>query len=178
MRRGGPLSLVALIGLLGTLGYLNWLAINNDIETSPVVPVQSGASSSPGTQTPIEDPVSTLSDLKETMARPLFNTTRRPAGPATVEQREPEPPAQPPPAPALSPPEHLQLIGTMRNGPKQARALIRVENAPAAAWFDVGAEIGGWRLSEVADDHVVVESGGRRSQITLHSDKNAIPAPR
>ena len=174
----GAFNVLCALAALGGLGLANWYAANTGIDVSAIVPAPQSAGASQNPSQGIGEKELMISELKDTLARPLFNSTRRPDPPgAAATPPAPEAPVAAAPAalPAVS--EHLQLLGMMRQGQGKARALIRVENATSAAWFDVGAEIGGWRLSEIAGDHVVVESGGQRSKLALYPEKSPGPAP-
>ena len=171
------LTVFCALAALAGLGYANWYAAETGIDVSAIAPPAQSAGASPNPGQGIGENEVMINDLKETLARPLFNSTRRPDPPvAAATPPAPETPVAAAPAalPAVS--EHLQLLGMMRQGQGKARALIRVENAATAAWFDVGAEIGGWRLREIGGDHVVVESGGQRSKLALHPGTGAGPA--
>ena len=169
-------SILIVLAALGALGYANWYAANSEIEVSPLTPpAATAAMPVPGTTLDSDEKTVALGDLQETLTRPLFNSSRRPeqppaapvTGPATVS----------PPAPSAAPPENLQLIGVMRKGPGSARALIRVEHSGVAGWYNSGADVAGWHLSEIADDHVIVESGGQRSRLALYPEKSTKASP-
>ena len=169
----GILSTTMRAAIFAALGFANWQAAVHPIETGAIA-----APNGTGTATPerLENPAKpgenkiSIAGLSQTLARPLFNATRRPRTPdvAVAKAAEPTPPA---PQAAAAPPAQLHLIGMMRNGNSKPRALIRVENSPTAVWIDVGTEIAGWRLSEVNAGHVVIEGSGQRVQLVLYPDK-------
>ena len=171
----GILSTTTRAALFAALGFANWQAA--------VYPIETGAIAAPngtGTATPerLENPAKTgenkisIADLSQTLARPLFIAVRRPRTAGVAVAKAAEPAAAPAPQAAAAPPAQLHLIGMMRNGSSKPRALIRVENSSTAAWIDVGAEIAGWRLSEVNADHVIIEGSGQRVQLVLYPDKS------
>ncbi len=170
-RASGIISGLLLAGAVAGLGYSNWMAVNEAIDTSPVMPPVLPTPATTQDLTRTNQKSVTLNDISETVTRPLFNATRRPAPPPKIEDNTaatlklPLPPAI---TTTSTPPSNLRLIGTMRSGDKQRRALVQVENAPSAAWLEVGADAGGWRVSEIGEDHIVVEAAGARSTLVLH----------
>ena len=178
-----PAFAVFALAAIAALGYANWYATATEIELSPILPGTTGAALAPSPQAVPEDKIAALGEFQETLARPLFNSTRRPdpevtiAPPPPPPQQPPQKEPEPPPAPTaaapaiLPPPEHLQLIGMMHQGGERHRALIRIDSAGTTKWYETGADIAGWRLSEIAADHVVIEGGGQRSELTLHAQK-------
>jgi hypothetical protein len=168
MRGLKPLLTMLALATLSVLGLANWHAFNDEIDLSPITPADNAGAQGLNLQPAGNDRIGALQDLKETLARPLFTSSRRPEPPVAVAAEVDPPPAATAPSADPAPQERLQLIGVMHHGAKRARALIRVENANSASWYDSGAEIAGWRLREIADDHVVVEIGGVRSTLALH----------
>lgn len=171
----GILSKTMWAAALAALSFANWQAAVYPIETGAIAAPKGVASAA---HEVLENPAKlsenkvSIADLAQTLARPLFNTTRRPRTPEVAIVKAPDAPAPAPPPPTAAPPVQLHLIGLMRNGSSKPRALIRVENSPTAAWIDLGDEIGGWRLSEVNAGHVVVEGSGQRVQLGLYPDKS------
>lgn len=174
----GGRSIIAgmlLTAAVAGLGYGNWQAVNEAIDTTPIMPPV------PATPVTAADPTTTgpktitLNDISETVSRPLFMASRRPAPPPKNDENTSLTQTPPPPAPSANatPPANLRLIGTMKSGDTQRKALIQVENSQSAKWLDVGADAGGWRVSEIAEDHVVVEAAGARSTLLLHPSKGA-----
>lgn len=168
----GVWGMITWATMLAALGVANWQAATYPIDASAIAAPKGGE---PATAKTLEtsakpgDNKVSMAELSETLARPLFNVNRRPRAPE-IAVKAPDAPAPPPPA-AGPPPAQLHLIGMMRAGSSKPRALIRIENAPTATWIDVGTEIAGWRLSEVANDHVVIEGNGQRVQLMLYADK-------
>lgn len=173
-QRRGILGTMMWAALVAALGFANWQAA--------VYPIEIGAIAAPGgpaTTAPasFENPAKigknevSIAGLMQTLERPLFNADRRPRTPEVAIVKAPDAPAAPPPPAPATPPVQLHLIGMMRNGSSKARALIRIENAPTAAWIDLGAEIGGWRLSEINAGYVIVEGSGQRLQLVLYPEK-------
>jgi hypothetical protein len=152
---------IAVLPLIGALAVLNvWLlAMTIDISPSGV---DDGASSfervieAAAAIAPFE--AKPLSSYRETEARPLFSTNRRPA--TATAQPSPE-------APSGSPPD-LQLVGVMMIAPAQKRALIRSPHQPRARWISEGGQIDGWKLLTVGTSAIVIERSGGRQEVKLH----------
>lgn len=115
---------------------------------------------------PVELPA--LASLTETIARPLFSPSRRPAQSTPSEPDEAQVAANPDLAEV-----DFKLVGLMRSDKSGARALIRHEREgggePQAAWFSEGDEIGGWTLQRVATDRVLLSQNARRSELLLYA---------
>jgi hypothetical protein len=168
----GPiiLSTVALAGL----GYANWHALAEPVDTSPVV-VEATIANAAGDEhaTLIEPKQLALADLAETLTRPLFYAGRRPiskinnslaVAAAPVQISEPAKPD------VFSPPiANLRLIGILSDDQSSQQVLIQSETGSPATWQRVGAEVDGWRVKEIAAEHVVVEASGKRAVLKLHA---------
>ena len=153
------------------LGYGNWLALGESIDVSPAMP--SAVASNTNSNLSVADAqlhVVTLADLKETLTRPLFYVKRRPLVLRQAEQIAGTPVVPAPPTAVTVPNANLRLLGLMRGGEAGQRVLIQTDNGPAAQWQTIGAEIGGWRLTNIEADHVIIESSGTRSVLTLHPE--------
>lgn len=107
------------------------------------------------------------SDRDEVLARPLFRPDRRPWQPIPAAPfRLSAAPAPPPVVEPPLPPPDIRLVGLVRSG-ETVRALIRSGAAPAARSYVRGDLIGGWRLSEVGRDRIVLEARGERREVML-----------
>ena len=76
-------------------------------------------------------------------------------------------------------PPDLVLVGVIVDG-TNSLALIKTASAPLAAAYRVGAVVSGWQVTEISPDHVVIGSGGVRSEIHLQANKStpqATPTP-
>jgi Type II secretion system protein C len=165
-----------LVATVAGLAYGNWLALNQSIETSPVLANDRQTSVAPATAA-ADEKSANLGDFSETLARPLFRPDRRPAPPEAekpvVTETKPEPVEQ---VAAAPPPSNLRLLGTLRSGVETTRALLKLTDSDTARWVEIGGELGGWRLREIGDDRVVVEAQGKRSTLVLYPVKVAPPA--
>ena len=103
-----------------------------------------------------------LPQFLQTIARPLFTPTRRPAAVA----------ARPAAAPAAAPTpsaQGLRLIGLIKTEGGETRVLIRSADEPLGTWVLVGGEVAGWKVTAIGDSKVTVESGGRRFDLNLYA---------
>lgn len=157
------------------LGYLNWWLATSSVDISPIAPAGPSGSTAPsaqGLRLISEAHVQPLSELRETVMRPVFRPDRRPPG---VMQAASEAPAAPEMAPNQSPADNLKLVGMMRSGTSAQRALIRVAGLPDAAWVEVGAEIGGWTVGRIETDRVLIERNGDKAELKLFTPRLSAP---
>ena len=108
-------------------------------------------------------------DLTETLARPLFQSTRRPY--VAVEVTEEAPAAIAPPAPKSIPPpkfpDGLKLVGIVELADAKPAALLRSESAPEGLKVSTGDELQGWRVSAIGRDTVTLTAGESRRVMSL-----------
>lgn len=170
-RLGGKILYVSTLAAVTALGYGNWAMMNEAIDTSPIVGAQTASIAVPPETLSVPLKNLTLSDLAETLARPLFMANRRPAPhhDDTSASAVPLVDAATPALPA-SPAQqtNLRLIGMISDGSKGQRALLQSETGPNTNWVTVGAEFAGWRLTRIEEDGVTIESPGARSVLKLH----------
>jgi hypothetical protein len=153
-----------LLALAGGAGAAAWQAWNHSIDTSPSLldPPALAATAAPerSAAPSVLETATVVPSYAETIARPLFNPTRRPivvAAPKVV--------APPPPAPVV--PLQAQLVGLVSGTTSGGRALLRVANDRHGAWLTVGEELRGWRIAEIKTDRVVLQSGAARQELHL-----------
>ncbi len=166
---GNLMSLTAALAVTA-LGYGNWLFLNETIDTSGIAPQASEVTPVAADASSSEIKPVTLADLSETLTRPLFNATRRPAN-RSDDQVQSAPAlgsAAGAAAPQLEPKAAVRLIGMMRGEGQVHQALLQSETGPASTWISVGGEFAGWRLTTIEDDSVTVEMAGARSVLPLH----------
>jgi len=99
-------------------------------------------------------------------ARPMFSPDRKAI-------------AEPGTSAVSGSPPNIALVGVIMD-PKDRMALIRTGASPLAGAFRLGADISGWRLTEITADHVVLAQGGLRDELRLqdnHAPKTAPVAP-
>jgi hypothetical protein len=158
-RRGRKLAVAALLGAAGLLAWLDLSLLQGPVDISPVAPPPGKAAARPG---PIPPPATALDkrrseQLNETVARPLFNPTRRPMDrPEAVAVRPPK-----------VEPAKLRLVGVMKPDGAPPRALIRFADDPTGRWVAEGSEYHGWTLTKVNEGSVIVEAGGRTQELLL-----------
>ncbi len=160
-RRGRPVLNGALLVMTAALVALTWKSATTTIDTVPIA-IDAGRSAPPvPAQLPITQaqlPNSTA--LTETLARPLFSPSRRlpvaVAEPSDVSAETA--PAQVTETAAEA--SRLVLIGRIKIGSRDARALIRGEGQESGKWVSVGGEVGGWRLTRIDDDTARIEKNG------------------
>ena len=178
-RKGRSLLVFLLFAGAGWLAVLDWRLWNAPVDTSPLKPdamVETSSASTPHTPNTVAGPRA-LAELTETLARPLFNATRRPKPPA--EKPAATPPSQPEaaagvteaPATAVEKPAGLRLVGMMRTVGQARRALIRSGENARAVWVELGDEVGGWRVDRIESDKVVVEKGTSRAELQLYAPR-------
>jgi hypothetical protein len=151
------------------LAYGNWIIVTQPIDTSPVRPHGGESVTASQVRVTTDAKLVTISDLAETLTRPLFSATRRP-----FQRTDPvEAPVAPVVAAApvqAAPAEtrlNLRVLGMMRGGGTQ-RALLQRDGEDGASWVAVGAEFAGWRLTSLDGDGASVESGGSKAVLKLH----------
>ncbi len=161
---------LALLAAVAGLGYLNWHIWSSPQEISPLA-VGVAAGNSVTAIMPDEKsllpPQRALGEFQQTKARPLFFANRRP-----IDRNSPKVAAAmatPAKIDPLFPLEQLQLIGIVRTGKDKVSALIRAGSDAQGAWVGIGDQVRGWKLREVNDEIVVLESNGQRGEVKLYT---------
>jgi hypothetical protein len=112
----------------------------------------------PGKENPAA--VASLDRLAITRERPLFRPDRRPlAAPPKLAE------APPPPAPPAAPPQ-VSLSGVVVDE-KGPRALLRSDPSGKIAPARLGDDIGGWRITEIEDQYMVMSLDDRTVRVSL-----------
>lgn len=115
-------------------------------------------------------------DLGETFQRPLFTPTRRKFAAQPVEQASVELDTtaveQLPheAATAFAP----SLMGVSIHG-GVAKALLRVPGSGSAAWYGNGETAGGWTVSVIDRNQIVLERDGEVARVPLYPQSNNTP---
>jgi hypothetical protein len=111
-----------------------------------------------------------LESLAATRERPLFSPSRRP-------QLPPPPPpvaqAAPPPPAAAAP--SVVLVGIVLDNDR-ARAVLRVGPDNKVMRVEIGDDVGGWKVSQIEGQHLVVSLGDRSATFTMFKRDGARPA--
>lgn len=150
----------AMLAGIATLVAANAYSLQSPIDISPVTTSAVVEPSPARAEITLASPPP-RGDVSETIARPLFNASRRPQ-PKPVEET-----AQSAPAEKAQSDEHLELRGIMRLGNGRVQALIRSGNDASGVWLTVGNRRDGLKLHAVNGDVAVVESNGRRYELPL-----------
>jgi hypothetical protein len=162
---------VKLVALIATAGlcYATWIAATHPIETSAVMlPALTAERTADVDRAPVVRQYD-LADFEETITRPIFSDTRRPAAKDAAPSDGPVAPDVVAGDTATAPANHsLRLLGTMQTGAAGDRALIQIQDAPRADWVSVGSELGGWRIVEIGRDSVAVELAGARTTLLMY----------
>lgn len=82
-------------------------------------------------------------------------------------------------SPPLAPPR-LSLCGTIVYGDgRPASALLRLDGSPKIVSVDIGDDVAGWTVAEIAGKELVLSYGDHSVAFTLNDilDANALPAP-
>ena len=93
-------------------------------------------------------PTTPIKAYSETLARPMFHASRKPA---------PKLATATPEAPAAESPT-LKLVGVVI-GPEGRSALIRLPSSAELVEVSVGERIEGWRLETIETDRIMLKSG-------------------
>lgn len=91
--------------------------------------------------------------------RPVFSPTRKPIAPAPV-----GPAAAPPPPPTAS------LIGVILDGQSRL-ALVKTPSSPLETSVGVGGNVGGWQVTQILPDRIVLQLGTAEEIIKLESNR-------
>jgi len=102
-----------------------------------------------------------LETLSATLARPLFVPTRR------GKSNEPAPIARvdAPPTPP-SPPPAVALLGVVKSD-ETAHAMLRLGGTSKTIHVQIGDQVGGWTVTEIADRSLIFSSDTRRAIVSL-----------
>lgn len=104
-----------------------------------------------------------LEELTETVERPIFVASRRPAeAAAAIEEMPAEATADVP----------VSLRGVMI-GSARRKALLQMQRVGQPVWAAEGASVGGWQVETILPDSVTLRRGGVASQLRLEDE----PAP-
>ena len=137
-----------MLGVCLALGYVVQDELGRGIELAPVaLDAAPPANVVPAAKraVPRTTPIKAFS---ETLARPLFHASRKPApklATATPEDASVDSPA-------------LKLVGVVI-GPEGRSALVRMPSASELVEMSVGERIDGWRLEAIKTDRIVLKSG-------------------
>lgn len=153
-------AILGLAAACGVLALINAYLLATSVDITPILPgVQltgDKEQTDGGLTTPLDS--KPIGELRETVRRPLFNSTRKPIDrPKTAKQEVTQAGS------ALD----MRLVGIVKSGTAPGRALIRLANETNGKWITEGEAFSGWKLRSVKDRSVVVEAEGRSHELTL-----------
>lgn len=111
------------------------------------------------------DPLANLAldDLRDTVNRPLFERSRRPATPPAPPPVAPPPPPPPPRGPD---PNALELVGIIA-GDQQSVALLKRRASGREVRAQIGETIDGWTIADIEPQRVILRHGGTELALQL-----------
>jgi hypothetical protein len=161
-------ALLLLTGMAACLALLNWRLLTAEIDASPIAaPPESEGALAPARWALDERPAAEPQAFVQTLARPLFRSSRRP--PETDKPQTAPRPQIAARQPAKLP-ENLQLIGIMKPSGRAGKALIRIDGS-AGEWVEVGHMLQGWRISQIDAASIRFETEGRQQVLSLFPPK-------
>jgi general secretion pathway protein N len=163
-----PLIMLTALGLVLVLGTAPTRVRTQTLPQLPQTRTQTKDQPQVQAHTPTAGPASPLAAypldrLSATRQRPLFSPGRRP-------------PTQPP-APivaAAPPPPNLILVGTIMDA-DDARAVVGVGTAEKTRRVRIGDDIGGWKVTQIEEQKLVLSLDDRSATFTLFSGQHAGP---
>ncbi len=162
------LPLVACAACLG-FGYMVYAELSHPLEPVELARPGDGSASVARAPPPVSVSAPPLRGFSETLKRPLFRESRRPAPPGTEKSAA---------APTALP---LRLIGVIIT-PDRRTALIRQSRSAEISELSVGQSVQGWSLERILPDRIVMRSGDIRETYRLEAEAPppvpARPAPR
>jgi len=158
-------------GLGASLAVLPGLGL---VDRGPI-PARSGAPvdiENPPVADAVSGPLVELSDLTETVDRPLFAADRRP-----VQEVVQEAPVVEQPAAVEAPtPPPLELSAVIIDGARRLALFRLATGAASSQRAEEGGQVEGWTVSAVRPDGVTLERNGARLELALRTFKPP-PAP-
>lgn len=168
--KGAP-SLLSILAFIAA-GSACWHVWSSEVDISPILPDAAPIPSDNRAQ-PAPAPVALLASLEtfsETLARPLFNPTRRPL--QTV--IEPQPVAEEAPP---APPEGIRVLGVVRAADRPPRALIASPEDPMGRWLQIGEATAGWSIIDIGEAEVTITADLRKQRLSLYGEAPAATTP-
>lgn len=144
-------------------------AFNHSLVNSPIM--ESASSSLSSEEVLVAEEAPQAIGYVALLERPLFSRTRRPYVPPP-----PEPPAveQPQVQPEIVTQEpQVSLQGIFIQG-RTRRALVLTPENALPAWVNEGANISGWKLSEIKPNQLILLAGSQRRIIELYVEKSQL----
>jgi hypothetical protein len=168
--------LTAVLSLtVAVLIALNWQIYDHEIDVSAIVPTEPKprVALKEAAEPDVLFPEISSDKPTETLKRPLFRPDRRPYVPkaAAVSAAPSQPPVPPP---ALPP--GLVLVGIVSTS-EGHRAVIRTDGVVGVQNYAEGAMLGGWALTSIQMNEVVLTANGETRKLQLFSDLQSRQGP-
>lgn len=173
-----------LVALMAALALFHWR--DTFFGSGPSAPAPGAATRSAGKGSPKspqalqpalplspgENPLARLQrdQLKETLARPLFEADRRPVLPPKAPPPPPPPPPRATPPPTFDPTAYI-LVGIIA-GPTPI-AVLRQASTNASLRLMEGEEVAGWILDQIRAREIVLVNGNQRVTLELYKPGRA-----
>lgn len=162
------MRIVTLTLLLAALGYLNFVRYETPIDVAPLsprAPVNAGGSGAL-LASPENDQALDANQLTQvqSLARPVFNRSRRPFKPAA----KPKASAKPDVAKANVKRPDFVILGISITG-SQRSALMLERGSGTPEWLTVGAELEGFKLVAIEPEIVQVTKAGKSFKFDLYA---------
>jgi hypothetical protein len=167
----GGKSLLTMLGAgVAALLVLNLYLFQAPIDTSPIPPGTSKADRPNDGPSDLATPLDKkpVARFVEIVSRPLFTPDRKPV------QRDRSQSSD-----TIAGTGDMRLVGVIKVDRQPARALIRLSSQSTGKWISEGEEFDGWKLRQVRERSVIVESGGRTHELELQAARRQTddPAP-
>lgn len=148
---GACLAMAAFVAL-----EYQWLK-HSDPNIQPPAPATPAATPENQPKASASEPPPSLDQFETMVSRPLFVEGRKPL--ADTESTDETPVSN-------SPPPEIQLTGIIETPDAGQIVLVRGKDGKTKK-IKPGDEIDGWKLSELAPDHVILQQGGKEHTLQL-----------
>ena len=112
-------------------------------------------------------PVKSAGSQMQTLERPIFSATRRPARSGQITKDGA--------ATDASPPQGMRLVGSI-GFDRHWRAFIVSDSKQAGQWFGVGDSIDGWTVADIESSIVILKNGAQSIELPLYPRQSIAPA--
>jgi hypothetical protein len=160
-------------GALISIAALNLAMVSSVIDISPQIMKMDQSQSAKTSENQNDLALSTMSDLTETLERPIFSPSRKDfvEPPPPLEISEPaSQPVSPQAAPIAAP--SIKFQGTWLVA-DSASVLISL-NGGTAEWFVEGDTIEGWKIAQITADRMYLAHGSDKVAFSLY-DLDGVP---
>lgn len=148
-------GLAGCIALVGAMTFIAMISLEVSTVTAPAWFGTSGAAAkSSGARA--------AAGYDNIVQRPLFSRNRQVVG-------APEPVAPAPVLPTVATLDPGMTLKGVYMSEGVAKAFLITAQSPLGTWVDVNGQIGGWRVTAVTPDHVMLEGQGEKLTLPLHA---------